>query len=726
VRHYALQKDVSSVFSTLHESLQQVLAQRLEWTELREVQEQTYLAVVTGSDVLVIAPTAGGKSEAALIPVMDDILKNGRSGVTCLYVSPLKALINDQEDRFRTFCIPTSLSVMKWHGDVAKGDRFWKDGEPPHFLMITPESLEVLLQEKKLSSDLRQVRTIIIDELHAFVESERGVHLKVLLDRMDRITKRQVQRIGLSATAGNPKEVLAWLSDGRHKAELVTISSPPKEKQFLFIVEPEEKDRVNALARIVEGKKALVFVNSRSVAEKLMKASAGRIRNLHIHHSSLSPATKKISEEAFSSQDGACIICTSTLELGIDIGDLDVVVQVGPPNSVSSFLQRMGRSGRRGKSAYVAWMLQNPCELLCSLAIIECAIRKEVENLVPPKKPYNVLLQQIFLNVYNHSRVSRRKLTTSLLSHPVFRDLGQTILDQIITHLIAASYLTTDGEMLMLGTEAERLFGRSNWKELYSVISGSGEYRAVTPDGEVVGKLDARFVNSKNSDEISLGGHSWSMVKCDEGHNIVVVVPSGSVSSRIFWTGTGEGGFSPLVCRMVGKICARGGSDLPLGEHEQEVLRTVLTRIPKGSGGNGLHVVEQNGTRGVEVCIFTFSGGRFNRLLTSLLQDQLGGKAQLRYNDFIIKVMRAGKEGMGHRVICALEEIQKMGKDEIGAVLPVPSAEGWKFARALPPALLSDLSLSDHYHVEEFMDVVKRVPVTLLSETVKGIQSDEQ
>ncbi len=267
---------VSSVFSKLHESLQQVLAQRLEWTELREVQEQTYEAVVAGSDVLVIAPTAGGKSEAALIPVMDDILKNGRAGVACLYLSPLKALINDQEDRFRTFCIPTSLSVMKWHGDVAKGDRSWKDGEPPHFLMITPESLEVLLQEKELSSDLRQVRTIIIDELHAFVEAERGVHLKVLLDRMDRITKRQVQRIGLSATAGNPEEVLAWLSDSRHKAELVTIASPPKEKQFQFVIEPEEKDRINALARIVEGKKALVFVNSRSVAEQLMKASAGQ------------------------------------------------------------------------------------------------------------------------------------------------------------------------------------------------------------------------------------------------------------------------------------------------------------------------------------------------------------------------------------------------------------------------------------------------------------------
>jgi ATP-dependent Lhr-like helicase len=716
---------VSSVFSTLHESLQQVLAQRLEWTELREVQERTYSAVATGSDVLVIAPTAGGKSEAALIPVMDDILKNGRMGVACLYISPLKALINDQEDRFRAFCIPTSLSVMKWHGDVAKGDRSWKDGEPPHFLMITPESLEVLLQEKKLSSDLRRVRTIIVDELHVFVESERGVHLKVLLDRMDRITKRSVQRIGLSATAGNPKEVLAWLSEGRHKAEIVTVPSPPKEKQFVFIVEPEEKDRINALVRIVDGKKALVFVNSRSVAEKLMKASAGRIRNLHIHHSSLAPATRKTSEEAFSSQDGACIICTSTLELGIDIGDLDVVVQIGSPNSVSSFLQRMGRSGRRGKSAYVAWVLQNPCELLCSLAIIECAIQKEVENLTPLKKPYNVLLQQVFLYMYNHSRVSRKQLAASVLSPPVFSDIEPKILDQMVTHLVQAGYLTTDGEMVMLGTEAERVFGRSNWKDLYSVIIGGGEYRAITPDGEVVGKLDARFVNSKNSDEISLGGRNWSMVKCDEGHNLVVVVPSGSDSSRIFWTSTSEGGFSPLVCRMVQKIHARGGTVLPLGGHEREVLQTVLAQIPEGAWQDGLHVVEQTGAKKGEVLIFSFSGGRFNRLLTLLLQDKLGVKVQVRYNDFIVKVMRAGKEGAGQRVLCALQEIQQMGKDEIGAVLPLPQADGWKFARALPTALLHDLSLSDHYHVEEFMDIMKNVPVLVTKPLAPGEQSHD-
>ncbi len=647
-------------------------------------------------------------------------------GVTCLYISPLKALINDQEDRFRDFCIPTSLSVMKWHGDVPKGDRSWKDGEPPHFLMITPESLEVLLQEKNLSLDLRRVRTIIIDELHAFVESERGVHLKVLLDRMDRITKRPVQRIGLSATTGNPREVLDWLSDGRHTAEIVEVSSPPREKQFLFIVNPEEKDRINALVRIVSGKKALVFVNSRSIAEKLMKASAGRIRNLHIHHSSLSPATRKTSEDAFSSQDGACIICTSTLELGIDIGDLDVVVQVGPPNSVSSFLQRMGRSGRRGKSAYMAWVLQNPCELLCSLAIIECATRKEVENLVPPKKPYNVLLQQIFLYLYIHSRVSRKQLASSVLSPPVFKDLEPKILDQIVNHLIQAGYLTTDGEILMLGTEAERVFGRSNWKDLYSVIAAGGEYRAVTPEGEVVGKLDARFVNSRNSEEISLGGRSWSMVKCDEGHNIVVVVPGGSEMSRTFWTSANEGGFSPLVCRMVQKIHARGGSVLPISEQEKELMQTVLARIPEGIGEDGLYIVERTGKKGVEVLIFSFSGIRFNRLLSLLLQDKLGGKAQVRYNDFVVRVMRAGKKGRGQLVMSAVQEIQKMGKNEIRVVLPLPQAEGWKFASALPAALLSDLSFSDHYHAEEFMDIMRNIPVFFLDTQIPDIHFQER
>ncbi|MDD1686753.1 DEAD/DEAH box helicase [Methanoregula sp.] len=704
---------MTSVFSSLHESLQQVLAQRLDWSDLREVQEQAYAAVTGGNDALLIAPTAGGKSEAALIPVMDDILKNGRAGVTCLYLSPLKALINDQEERFRVFCVPTSLSVMKWHGDVPKGDRSWKD-EPPHFLMITPESLEVLLQERTLSADLRQVRYIIIDELHAFVESERGVHLKVLLDRMDQLAKRKIQRIGLSATTGNPEEILHWLSDDRRGAVLVAVPAPPQEKQFSFLVEPAEGKRVDAVAGIVKGRKALVFVNSRSSAENLASALRGRISNLHIHHSSLSSETRKSAEDAFLAQGGACIICTSTLELGIDIGDLDVVVQVGPPDSVSSFLQRMGRSGRRGKAAYVAWVLADACELLCSCAIIECAMDRDVEKLRPLEKPFNVLLQQFFLLLHRQHRAGRRKMVSDLLSHPVFAGITREDIDHIIRHLIAEGYIATDGEMLMFGTEAERVLGKSNWKDLYSVINGGGEYRAVTPDGDVVGKLDARFVNSHTNGEISLGGQTWSMVKCDDGHNLVVVVPSGAGVSRTFWTSSGESGFSALICERIGQIRAQGESVLPLGEPEQELIGGLLATIPEGVSGYGLYVLEKIPPGRREVVVYSLHGSRFNRVLAMLLQKRLGRKVQVRFTDFLLRVTGAGKTGAGAKVMSALESIREMTRDEIETLLPVPRRDGWKFASLLPDRLFAACAIPGYYHTGEFVEMISLQEIALL------------
>ncbi|MEN6442270.1 MAG: DEAD/DEAH box helicase [Methanoregula sp.] len=713
---------MAPVFSILHESLQHVLNQRLGWNELREVQERSYKAITEGSDVLVLAPTAGGKSEAALIPVMDDILKHGRTGITCLYISPLKALINDQEERFSAFCVPTGVTLQKWHGDVPKGDRRWKDGEPPHILMITPESLEVLLQEKEICPDLHNIRYVIIDELHAFVESERGVHLKILLDRLDRITLYPIQRIGLSATAGNPVEILKWLSDMRRDNKVVEMVSPPKKNEFLFVVEEDEEKQVDALVRIVAGRKALVFVNSRSIAERIMKSACGRILNLHIHHSSLSTALRKTAEDAFHRDDGACIICTSTLELGIDIGDLDVVVQIGPPGSVSSFLQRMGRTGRRGGSAFVAWILANPGDLLCSCAIMECAINKEVEHLQPLLKPYNVFLQQLFLLLFHASRISRKRLVRELRAHPAFSALPLAGCEEIVSHLVVEGYLAPDGDMVMPGIEAERVFGRSNWKDLYSVISGSGEYRAVTPDGDFVGKLDARFVNSPDSGEFSLGGQSWSMVKCDEQHNLVVVVPHASEKSRVFWSGGGEQGYSSLVCNAVQRIIARQDTLLPLGKEEKLSLKHALAPYPEGVGERGIYVCQEHGRRGTMVVVYSFYGSPFNRVLGSLIRKIIGGHVQVRYDDFRIFVMRAGKEDGLQIVANAIQKIPALSRTEIGSALSLPSHENWKFARALPATAFKDMILSDYFHIESFQDVIGRVPVTVLGEpdAIKG------
>lgn len=710
--HYVLQETVSSVFSSLHPSLQQVLSQRLAWTELREVQEQAYSAVTAGKDTLIIAPTAGGKSEAALIPVMDAILRNGWPGVTCLYLSPLKALINDQEERFSAFCIPTTLSVMKWHGDVAKGDRTWNE-EPPHFLMITPESLEVLLQERDLADSLRQVRYIIVDELHAFVESDRGIQLRILLHRMDQLTGRKIQRIGLSATAGNPKEILTWLSNQRQGTSLVAVPSAPKEKHFRFIVEPEERKRTDALVRIVEGRKALVFVGSRSTAEHLMQALEGRLANLHIHHSSLAPATRRCAEEAIAGEGSACIICTSTLELGIDIGDLDVVVQVSPPSTVSSFLQRMGRTGRRGHAANVAWLLKDSCELLCSAAIIECAMTKEVEDLIPLGEPFNVLIQQIFLYLLTRPQPTRRQIIAAMLALPPFSSLDTALIGRVINHLVTEGYLVTDGEILMPGPLAERHYGRSNWKDLYSVIRGGGELRAVTPEGEVVGMLDARFVSSRAEGEVTLGGRSWTLVKCDEGHEMVVVVPGDTAPHRTFWTGSGEDGYSALVCGKIREIRARGHSLLPLPPPEEELLANLLKTIPNDASAGGMAVMTRKGTRSTEVLVYTFSGARFNRLLAILLGKRLGGRARVRYTDFHLVASRLGKDGGPARVCSALKEIRGMTSLEAMAAVPLPPAAEWKFGRTLPPDLFARMVLADRFRFSEFAKRIHGMDVFL-------------
>ena len=274
--------------------------------------------------------------------------------------------------------------------------------------------------------------------------------------------------------------------------------------------------------------------------------------------------------------------------------------------------------------------------------------------------------------------------------------------------------------MIMPGPEAERVFGRSNWKDLYSVISGGGEYRAVTPDGEVVGMLDAQFVNSKGTGEVSLGGRSWTLVKSDEGHNIVVVVPGGGTgSSRVFWTGGSEDGFSPLVCRRVQGLRSRGTTLLPLGLHEQGLLEQALVQFPAGIGPEGLYVVEQEHEKTGAVTVVSMNGSRFNRTFSLLLRHRLGKKVQVRYNDFILIVTRAGKDSPGSHVAQAIREVQSMDYHAIEKILPLLPADGWKFAAALPEVLFREMVISDHYHGEDFLQ-------TLAASTVSCILLPEQ
>jgi ATP-dependent Lhr-like helicase len=693
-----------------------MLAHRLGWDDLRPVQEEAALAAAEGNDLLVVAGTAGGKTEAALIPVIDAVLKGGLSGVCCICLSPLKALINDQEERMLALCTPAGLSVQKWHGDVPKGERSWGGCDPPHMLLTTPESLEVILLDPFLAGDLRNLRFVIVDEVHAFAGDLRGVHLRCLLDRLDGAAGRPLQRIGLSATLGNPREVLAWFSGPGRRASLVAVPSPPGKKQFSFLV-TDRSGLAATVSRLVRGQRALVFVRSRSEAERLSSALAGTVDGLSVHHSSIPIAARKAAEASLSEPGAACVICTSTLELGIDIGGLDLVVQISPPPSVSSFLQRLGRTGRRGSPARMAFVLADDLDLLVAAATVEAATRREVEPLRPPVLPYTVFIQQLLLVLLKERRAPRRGVTSSLLSCAAFAGIREEDAGAIVDHLLAEGILSADGVFLMLGPVAERTVARVHGRDLLSVFAGAGTFRALTPEGEEAGALDPRFVAGGVGTVCTLGGRRWRIIALDSDHRIATVVPEGggprSSDRRPFWSGAGAP-MSPIVARSVQRLLARGSSSLPLGRREQASIHGVAEEIGSGIPAEGFLVRE----RADGIFILSCHGGRFNRALAALLERALGDGPKIRISDLWLLVSGVTGPDPAGEVRDALGAVQRRTAAEIAAALPLPAPDDWKFGPLLPPSLFAEMVRADHDDCPAMAALLARTPLHLLREDI--------
>jgi ATP-dependent Lhr-like helicase len=697
-------------YDELHSTLQLTLMQRLGWCALRPLQEETYEAASTGADLLVIAPTAGGKTEAAMIPVVDRALKDGAPGVYCIYLSPLKALINDQLDRVSRLCTPGRLTAAAFHGDVPMADRRCDPDDEPHVLLITPESLEVMLHSPASLRRFAPLRFVVIDEVHAFVGSDRGVQVRCLLDRLDRAAGRSVQRIGLSATVGNPDAVLSWLSGPGRSRSLVRVESPPAPRHFSFHLEPDEQMRADAIIKLVRGRRSLLFVRSRSEVERLSTHLDGRIPGLYCHHSSVSPATRANAERAAKEGEPFCIVCTSTLELGIDIGDLDRVVQLGPPSSVASFLQRLGRTGRRDRPARFAFLLSRPCELLLALGAVEAAMRGEAEPVTPPSLPYHILAQQVLLALTARRRTTRGELVEWVGSLGPFGSIPVADINGILDLLLSEEFIVSDGDLFMVGPATETVFGGERRQELFSALRGGRDYRAITPDGEEVGRLDARFARSEDTGSFSLGGRGWNVIGRDDTHGLVIVEPgNGAVSRRPYWSGT-RGGASPQIARAALRLLSARATSLPLDPHTQEVFMEALSGVPTGIDQEGVTIVERWTGPALEVMVLTPFGAQGNGLVASFLHNRLGEKISIRPTDFGILIRRAGKKvGEGaRRVHAALEEMRSAPYDVVAATLPPVPSSARAFGPLVPPALFERMIAEDYHGLSELTGMIRR------------------
>lgn len=389
-----------SAFDQLHPSVQHHVVNSLGWRSLRPLQEHSIRPVLEGKNCLLLAPTAGGKTEAAILPVLSRMLSEDWRGLSVLYVCPIRALLNNLEERLSLYAGLIGRTCGLWHGDVSQAVKSKTLAEPPDILLTTPESLEALLISRRTDRFFffGSVRTIIIDEIHAFAGDDRGWHLLAVLERILHITQKDIQRIGLSATVGNPERLLHWLAGASTREAVIVAppSAPPAEADVSIDFVGNLRNAAEVLKLLHRGEKRLVFCDSRSRTEELATHLRTAGVPTFVSHSSLSAEQRRDAEAAFREGRDCVIVATSTMELGIDVGDLDRVVQVDAPGTVASFLQRLGRTGRRaGSRRNCLFLTTSRGALLQASALVNLWREGFVEPLAPPPMPIHIIAQQL-------------------------------------------------------------------------------------------------------------------------------------------------------------------------------------------------------------------------------------------------------------------------------------------------------------------------------------------
>lgn len=630
---------------------------RLGWSSLRPVQEEAGDALLSGYNAVVLAPTAGGKTEASMFPTISQMVTDQPEGVGALYIAPIKALLNNQEDRLGLYTEMVGLRRFVWHGDTPDSARKQFLKEPAELLMTTPESLEVMLvsqrvSEQKIFSDLRM---IVIDEVHAVAGTDRGAHLMSVLERLARVSRHDVQRVGLSATVGNPEAILKWLQGTSERPGRVV--DPPKQpgKRELLVVHREDLGELaRDAARMAKGKKSLFFCQSRSTSEAVAEHMRRSGSEVFVHHSAVSREERQLAEEKFNHGSDACIVCTSTLELGIDVGDLDRVLQSEAPDTVSSFLQRMGRTGRRdGQAANTTFFCSTTEAILQSIALIELAKAGWVEHVETETRCWPVLIHQLLAMSLAKEGIGAEEAWQHLSKMPDFSGIRREEYDRLIGWMLRDQAFVLASGRLVLGPKAERRFGRKNFMELFAVFSSPQSYTVQTANGAPVGTLNQAFVD-RLVDGISsflLGGRAWAVLRIQHDDRRILVEPAPR-GKQPTW-----GGYLPQflgfdVCqRILGALLEDtkyhyldDASWAVVSEHRTSMREAVDSQ--RGS-------IEYDDE---EVRWWTFAGGRINATLRYAI-EAAGGDWKVIPDNFLVKIR--GEDLNEHRFKEVLAKLKK-------------------------------------------------------------------
>ena len=612
-----------SHFEKLHPALRHHIVNSLGWKELRPLQELSIGPVLDRKHALLIAPTAGGKTESAIFPLLSRMLTEEWDGLSILYICPLKALLNNLHERLEYYLGLVGRSCAVWHGDITQSRRQQILRTTPDCLLTTPESLEAMLVSRKVEHRqfFASLRAVVVDEIHAFAGDDRGWHLLCVLERISRLAPAEPQRIGLSATVGNPDQLLEWFA-GHCAGSRITVVAPSN-----GVAAPQiQVDYVGSLenAAIVisslhRGEKRLVFCDSRSRVEQIAAALRGHGVETYLSHSSLSVDQRRLAEAAFSQASNCVIVATSTLELGIDVGNLDRIIQIDCPNTVASFLQRIGRTGRRpGTRRNCLFLATSQPALHRTIALVALWEAGFVEPISAPAAPYHILTQQLLALILQENGLGVLGLQQWLGRIPFVRDLPQEECQSLMEHLERSGVLANDQGVLGLGPTAEADYGYRYFSELLSVFTTPPIFTILHGNQEV-GTVDQNNFLSKAEGPrfIGLAGRTWRVLDVDWKSRKAHVEPDGT-GGKTRWMG-GSPGISFKLAQSIQQVAAEEATPNHLSKRATEALKDIRDDFPWVRAEH-THLLPAKESGRMEW--WTFGGQQVNETLADLLRHR--------------------------------------------------------------------------------------------------------
>jgi ATP-dependent Lhr-like helicase len=681
---------VSPALDRLHPVVVHHIVNTLGWPSLRELQDRAAGPVLDGDDALLLAPTAGGKTEAAVFPLLTAMETGRWRGLSVIYVCPLKALLNNLLPRLESYAAWLGRRAAIWHGDVGATGRQRILRDPPDILLTTPESLEAMLISLRVEHGrfFADLRAVVVDEVHAFAGDDRGWHLLAVLERLTRVTGRPVQRIGLSATVGNPDGLLHWLQGsgaGRRPAAVVApgaapgpaaAASPataaPPAGDFELDYVGSVSNAATVIAALHRGEKRLVFCDSRQLVEEIGAALRERGVTTFLSHASLPLDERRRAEEAFAAARDCVIVATSTLELGLDVGDLDRVIQVNCPPSVASFLQRTGRTGRRGGTARNCLVLALAKDsLLWAAGLLQLWGTGYVEPVLPPPEPRHIAAQQLLALCLQEHRIGRRLWAEAWNGLAPFDRSAAPILD----YLLSQGFIDRDGELLFIGPAAEQRFGHRHFIGMTAVFTAPPQFTVLSGRQEI-GRTDPLLLTEKTNGPrlLLLGGRSWRVTWTDWTRRRCYVEPADG-GGKARWLTPGVSGASFAVARAVRDVLLGAAPPVALTHRATRVLAEVRDSQVATVHPGGTVIVRD----GADVRWWTWAGYRANATLAATL-SHLTDSVQ-RFDDASLR-LRAD----------LTREMWKAGTADAAERLCLPDVDkralaGLKFSEALPGRL---------------------------------------